>query len=300
MVDVKIIIIIILTLLFIIIPNLRKDNVKWTAKDLTSKYKSLKQTSKKDNLVIDSDRYLSPEVYDDLTTLINKEKGIKFNIFISYSINKQISLDEFLFELTKGIINKYEEKNSITLFFSVEDRIKVVLTGGKTIKLYLSEWDCEEGLKKFISSFEKKYFNYAVLGLTRYLLDTIKEGRKSIENFSYALGIIFCCIIIFPIIFFFCKNIKEIKEKINLYFYSQTENNEISTDNRCINMIVKVECVICLDIIPEESRRIVTSIKKKNSSIFECGHYFHTNCITAWKMKNNKCPICRRNLIIKL
>src|SRR5574343_316162 len=117
MVDSKVVIILFLSAFLILLPYMRKDHISWTSKDLITKYRTLKCMNTSENLVIDPDQYLYPEVYDDLTALINKEKSLRINIFITYSISKISSLDYFIFELVNGTIDNFEE-NSLTLFFS--------------------------------------------------------------------------------------------------------------------------------------------------------------------------------------
>lgn len=47
-------------------------------------------------------------------------------------------------------------------------------------------------------------------------------------------------------------------------------------DNACSKT-----CGICL-----------SSVKSKNYKL-DCGHEFHTKCLTPWLLENNTCPICR-------
>ena len=47
-------------------------------------------------------------------------------------------------------------------------------------------------------------------------------------------------------------------------------------------------CSICLE-----------DIKALPTTKLSCNHYFHINCINIWKEKNNKCPICRKEINTK-
>jgi hypothetical protein len=42
-------------------------------------------------------------------------------------------------------------------------------------------------------------------------------------------------------------------------------------------------CSICLE-----------TITKDTSAHLKCNHYFHVQCLSAWLIRNAKCPICRR------
>ena len=263
MLDSKIVIILALSFFLFLFPYLRKDQIRWTTSQLISVFKDLKHNSRdKDNLVVDPDNYLFPEVYEELTTLINKEMSVRINIFITFAIDKHTSLDYYLFELMKGTIENLEH-NSITMLFSIEDRVKIVHSEGKTMKIYLADWEIEDGLKMFISSFERKYFNYAIIGMTKFMLDTIVEGRKSLDIFSLAVFIILSSLVILPIIIFILCKYKAIKQAcVNLNDFTKSKINIVKPIN--ITSILSDECVICLNKIGDIS-----------SKIFKCGHFFH-------------------------
>jgi hypothetical protein len=287
MVDVKVVIIIILTIFLLLFPYLRREQTKWTPNDLILKLKSLKQTDNFNNFIVDPDNYLFPEVSEELTTLLNKEKSIKFNIFVTYAMSEETSVDYFMYELVNGTIDNYEQ-NSVTMFFCIEERIKLIHSEGATIKLYLADWETEEGLKKFLPSFERKYFNYALIGLTKFIMDSISEGRRSVEYFSLAIVVLLILIIMFVLVV--------ILSKYNSYIYNNRYSiniinlNVVNKKNSVFIPQFKDECVICLESIKDRS---------SNKYFLVCGHVFHTYCISEWKKKSRNCPICRGNLIIK-
>ena len=54
----------------------------------------------------------------------------------------------------------------------------------------------------------------------------------------------------------------------------------------------KEECIcpVCLDTI---------DINENNFNILECDHYLHKNCLTKLREWHDKCPLCRKNIIVK-
>ena len=60
------------------------------------------------------------------------------------------------------------------------------------------------------------------------------------------------------------------------YKYNKLENNILE------NNILEPECVICLDTLNENVKKL------------ECEHYFHANCIDEWVNGHFSCPLCRK------
>ena len=46
------------------------------------------------------------------------------------------------------------------------------------------------------------------------------------------------------------------------------------------------ECCICLD-----------NNKEQTWSILPCGHKFHDSCISTWLLRQQKCPVCRHDMV---
>ena len=53
------------------------------------------------------------------------------------------------------------------------------------------------------------------------------------------------------------------------------------------NTIMTDDCPICLD-----------TFSNKETVKLECSHYFHRECIVHSLKYNNKCPICRNNIMV--
>jgi uncharacterized membrane protein YgcG len=82
--------------------------------------------------------------------------------------------------------------------------------------------------------------------------------------------------------------LKELNEQTDKYTFKNSETNEYPPE----------ESKISEEFPPEECKEDSELLKKeKRKEVFkatlECGHTFHSNCISDWMSKQNKCPICR-------
>ena len=71
-------------------------------------------------------------------------------------------------------------------------------------------------------------------------------------------------------------NKMELKKKLKIIFSKLLNKDE--KDNKCCICLVEYD---------------------NNIAILNCGHTFHYLCITSWNERGKKCPICRREIIIK-
>ena len=69
-----------------------------------------------------------------------------------------------------------------------------------------------------------------------------------------------------------------------IYYTKDVENKEITQKIQNISTFIDEDCSIC-------SESIIYNV-----SITECGHKFHTRCLTKWSSKDNSCPLCRSKL----
>lgn len=54
-------------------------------------------------------------------------------------------------------------------------------------------------------------------------------------------------------------------------------------------------CVICrMDI--NECSIYSKEIKPNNLTQINCGHLFHTDCLSKWQKRQNKCPLCKKRI----
>jgi hypothetical protein len=52
-------------------------------------------------------------------------------------------------------------------------------------------------------------------------------------------------------------------------------------------MSVITDCSICMDALCTE-----------HITLTECGHFFHTNCLSKWNALNTSCPLCRFAFVV--
>ncbi|KAJ2395709.1 hypothetical protein GGF41_008712, partial [Coemansia sp. RSA 2531] len=47
-------------------------------------------------------------------------------------------------------------------------------------------------------------------------------------------------------------------------------------------------CGVCLDEVKEQ----------QDARLFDCAHWFHTQCIDPWLTTNDTCPMCRKKVVL--
>ena len=79
--------------------------------------------------------------------------------------------------------------------------------------------------------------------------------------------------------------------KHNMPNYPSPKQQNKKRISRLRKLNEKKQCMICL-----------TDTDGYDFSVFKlkCGHSFHIKCIDSWKRHSNTCPICRKNITIKI
>ena len=95
-----------------------------------------------------------------------------------------------------------------------------------------------------------------------------------------------------PIEYILNQTLEEINDKIPSEMWGYAYRDEIYFSKvryYLCNALTITEteetCCICLD-----------SICNFGYTKTNCGHYFHTHCLTQWKHHNNTCPLCRAGI----
>lgn len=109
----------------------------------------------------------------------------------------------------------------------------------------------------------------------------------SLFIFSFIFSILFFYVILLTcnLCIKFFKTKEENQETKPLIFNTNPINNQPNNILNLQNDLNNV-CAICLEFYN----------KGNTLQFFNCGHYFHTECVQPWIIKNNICPTCRTNI----
>ena len=215
----------------------------------------------------------------------------RFTSYFNYMIYKE---DQF-----------YNDNFALTTSFFIKDR-KMRMRTGRRVKEVITDDEALNLLRRRKNDLrEENYYD-----VVDNLLDDIyqiledeliyhknyfqKNKNKIIALILFLLFVI--CVFYLERIIRFIENIfcekkytprvyeNPHKAKIN-QFLNKNKNKKIKT-------IFNESCIICL----EEFRLDKEQSKYEKTTVLECGHKYHDNCITEWLKKYENCPICRSNV----
>ena len=278
----------------------------------------------KNYFIFDESNYTKLDIKDSkMIYLYQKQENLfqKYNIsnyiFIVDNLDEnQESIESAAFNLCKYLYNIYSinMNRSIVALFSIKSR-RVRLRSGDKIKHELDYYT----LKKIIDNLVPYLQNEKYYKAWNKLFDDLKF------YYLYGNAIEIFSIVLIIIIFIYCLYGKYIKKclrrikvthpyisldkdsnlrKIVNFLKKERTNKKILTDN----------CAICLekfndiksdnneeknnedkDIVIENQINVKDS-EKKDISTLECGHQFHTDCISKWMERKKECPLCRQKI----
>jgi uncharacterized membrane protein YgcG len=272
----------------------------------------------------------------ELTTNIKIKKKYEIFIYIISSIDRKFGNDKdkniswFTNDLSylKLKSESQRDDNSIFIVLAMEDRQSHLRTG-RNVKDYLQDSKCSEYLESINYNLKSKDYDLAILNLLKKI-----EGRLMIKNqtlydifeWFYNLFIALLWILIFGGIWFLISYLyekkisksaedqlkklkkitdnnkprREIIERICVICLDELENKENSSKEECKEKKINANSLQELEISEENLNKEQAELIKKNEEIFiaklECGHSFHSKCISVWMVKNNICPICREKI----
>ena len=248
---------------------------------------------------------------------ISEKYGVSNYIFIVDHLDeKEESIEEAAINLCKYLKNYYNINmdKSIVALFSIETR-KVRIKTGKKTKYYLNNDILKAMNEKLVPILRRENYYKAWFILLEDINYYCYNNYNFFSNYQgeFFLGI-FTLIIAYNLIkkYFKFETVtkKVIKNSISLdddiylrkivnFLKKQKSNKRILIDN----------CIICLEKLKynksNDNEEIDTEekdsfgeekkIEEKNGiSILDCGHRYHTDCISKWKGWKNECPLCRQ------
>lgn len=223
------------------------------------------------------------------------------------------------------------DENSIFLMLAIGDRQSRVRTG-KNPKAYLQDKKCTEYLDSVISLLKNEYYSEALLEILGKIEQRIFDDNQFFTDlwswiwdiFIQGLNILLICAGILIFIWFTGKRISKTAEE-------QLEKiKKITKNGKPRREILQQVCVICLDdlqsnveeaqansrinpnneapsvesneinydrVQKEEEEKINNNRRDDNFiAKLECGHTYHSKCLSEWMVKNNKCPVCKEKI----
>ena len=290
----------------------------WTPESL---YKYAKDEYQKKYMIIDPENYL---INEDISLLKEKLRFIykKFNIhtyiiFISYldssRYNQNIDINEqvqrfastFNYLLSKDD-SHYNDSMSLTTVFFIKQR-KMRMRTGKLVKNTITDDDALKILNNRKDELRNEKYYKVAYDLIDDIYSTYEYNLVYHESFWYKhsgkITTILCIILgLLFILYNYLTHVPESqREKKIKEFLDKNKNKQIKN-------IFNESCIICLDNFKEEEQNNNDNKENKETqkkegekeeektTVLECGHKFHDNCIINWLKKNNNCPICRINL----
>jgi uncharacterized membrane protein YgcG len=249
-----------------------------------------------------------------------------------YDMEKDISWFTNDLSYLKLKSDSQRDENTIFILISIDDRQSHLRTGGN-VKSYLQDAKCSEYLQSINNNLRNGEYDSALLSLLQKIesrLMTKYQWLSDLADWLYNLFIKLLILSVLVIIclvfsFLFQKKLKKSAEDQLKKIKNITQNGKPRRD-----FIEKV-CVICLEELEEDKKengqdQVHTNLnnqlnsqapqieiqneerhnieqekffnKKEDNFIakLECGHSFHSKCISQWMEKNNQCPVCREKI----
>jgi hypothetical protein len=292
----------------IITPSITAD---WTVEDLVNAY-----NLSSNKILFDPDGYLNDIALDQKTqelvmSLQNQKAFITRIVLIGGMSNnykrffdtKDIEkfVDELSFQL---LLNKQNEMNSLFIVFSINDRLMRIRTG-ENVRAILPDSKALDNLKSIKSYLQNKQYSYAV----NYLVQKIFDRINSSYTWIWDILEFFEPIAPMVIGIFIWWLLRDKDTTVSAPVASRlTKIQKICEQNKPKKEIITTTCVICLEDFKESDndQQIVLEVDPLKQSLqghddmsvvkIECGHSFHSGCITKWTSDHNTCPTCREKI----
>jgi hypothetical protein len=249
----------------------------------------------------------------------------------NYGYDKDKDIDWFTNDLTYLKLKSDSEKdeNSIFIVIAIEDRQSHLRTG-RIVKSYLQDSKCSEYLDSINSNLKNGEYNLALFNLLKKIESRLMTKYQWLSDLGDWLYNLFIKILIIIGLAIFCLVLTILTEKkLSKSAEDQLKKIKKITENgKPRRELIEKVCVICLEELEEniqqdqkqtnlnnelnsevpelEISKEERQFKEKDNLLdkkedhfiakLECGHSFHSKCISEWMVKNNKCPICREKI----
>jgi hypothetical protein len=242
-------------------------------------------------------------LYKKQEKIYNKYNISNYIIIVESLNEKKESIENATFKLSKYLNESYGFKmaNSVVALFSIETRRFSIRTGEITEKT-IPSYRVKDIAEKFIFFLKEKNYYKVCHTLLGEIAFYCKYG--AILNFLLYM-------IIVGIFFYYCFD-KWKKRRIRHRASLLSESNlqkiiKFLKKHKSNKKILADNCSICLEKFNNSKKSV--ELNEENDSIkgikinvnenndittLECGHQFHTTCITEWLQQRDNCPLCRQ------
>lgn len=290
----------------------------WTAEELAQytqdKYLNPNNPNYNKNIkymIVDPENYVKNK---DLSKAISylkdlsKKYKISTHVFLISQIRDKFKMEEsyaafastlsfFIYKNNK----KYDEQNTITALFCLQDR-KMRIRTSRELRKVISDDDASEILDSLKSYLRQQDYVGTLNNFAKKLLLKYEQNLTMMDNtMNYAL--IFTVILLVGAAFYFIilsKPEKDSNEDKIESFLDKLKNKKNPKE------IFAESCAICLNDFKSESEikeleklENKTLFANEDISVLNCGHKFHRKCIADWLKKEENCPLCRTKCDIK-
>lgn len=209
-----------------------------------------------------------------------------------YKGNIQVFTDEFAYIFFNADMER--DHQSLIVSVAVNDR-KMRIRTGKNIKNKISDYSAQA----ILESGELKNFlrdgNYT--SASKFILTKLAEKLDDPVSDEISGFIILFLILIYSIYkiydyFFKGKFVKKSPEE------RLERIRKICDEKKPKKEFIEKNCIICLEEF-ENIENQSKENKEKNENIIaklQCGHSFHSKCISDWMTKKNVCPLCKAKI----
>jgi uncharacterized membrane protein YgcG len=286
----------------------------WSVKDLVTAY-----NGSSNKLLFDPDGYLNDITLDqktkDLIVSLQNQKAFITRIFLISGISNDYKrivdkdIEKFVDDLSFQLLqNKQDEINSLFIVFAINDRQMRIRTG-QNVRAILPDSKALSYLKSIKSYLQSKQYSYAINYLMQEVYDRITSPYTYLWDILETIGTVVVVVAAFIIAFF---GRDKGQSNISAPVASRlTKIQRICGLNKPKKEIITTTCVICLEDFKgsDNSQQTVLDVNPLTETLkghydtcvvkIECGHSFHSGCITKWTSDHNTCPTCREKIDIE-